>query len=59
MMPIFARHGIPDVTISDNGPQHSSHEFGEFAKMFNFKHITSTHYYPQGNGEAERAVKTA
>ena len=59
MMPIFARHGIPDVIVSDNGPQYSSHEFGEFAKNLNFKHITSSPYHPQGNGEAERAVKTA
>jgi len=30
MMPIFARYGIPDVIVSDNGPQYSSQEFGEF-----------------------------
>jgi len=38
MMPIFARYGIPDVIVADNGPQYSSQEFGEFAKKFNFKH---------------------
>jgi len=54
MMPIFARHGIPDVIVSDNGPQYSSHEFGEFVKTLNVKHITSSPYHPQGNGEAER-----
>ena len=50
---IFARHGI-----TDNGPQYSSREFGEFAKDFEFRHITSSPYHPQGNGEAERAVGT-
>ena len=27
MKPLFARHGIPDVIISDNGRQYSSQEF--------------------------------
>ena len=58
MKPIFARYRIPDIVISDNGPQYSSQEFKEFAKAYDFKHITSSPYYPQGNGEAEQAVKT-
>jgi len=59
MIPIFVRHGIPDVIVSDNGPQYSSHEFGEIVKTLNVKHITSSPHHPQGNGEAERVVKTA
>ena len=51
----FARHGIPDLLISDNGPQYSAKEF---AKSYEFTHKTSSPYHPQGNGEAERAVKT-
>ena len=58
MKSIFGRYGIPEVLISDNGPQYSSHEFMEFASSYDFKHITSSPYHPQGNGEAERAVKT-
>lgn len=27
----FARHGIPDVVVSDNGPQFSSDVFRQFA----------------------------
>ena len=30
---IFARHGIPLQVFSDNGPQYSSTEFSEFAKL--------------------------
>ena len=54
MKPLFARHGIPDVIISDNSPQYSQ-EFQQFGKDYELKHMTSS---PQGYGEAERAVKT-
>ena len=58
MKPVFARHGIPDMIVSDNGPQYSSQEFQEFTEDYGFQHVTSSPYHPQGNGEAERAVKT-
>jgi hypothetical protein len=34
MKSIFARHGIPDTVVSDNGPQYSSQEFGRFAQAW-------------------------
>ena len=55
---IFACHGIPDVVVTDNGPQYSSSEFETFAASYNFSHITSSPYYLRGNGEVERAVRT-
>ena len=56
---IFAVHGIPDILLSDNGPQYMSHEFAEFSSQYGFTHTTSSPYFPHGNAEAERAVQTA
>ena len=52
---IFARHGIPEV---DNGPQNISELYAKFSEEYQFQHITSSPYHPQGNGEAERTIKS-
>lgn len=54
---IFARFSIPDLLVSDNGPQFISNEFADFCKKNNIKHSTSAPYYPESNGAAENAVK--
>ncbi len=56
MKSIFARHDIPELVVSDNGPQYTSQEFEEFEKAWNFQHQTSSPAYPQSNGLAERSV---
>ena len=58
MKSIFARPGIPESVMSDNGPQYSATTFSNFAREYGFSHITSSPKYPQANGAAERAVKT-
>ena len=55
----FARHGIPEVLVSDNGPQFISAEFSSFCEAMTIEHRTSSPYWPQGNGKAESAVKVA
>ncbi|XP_011437820.3 retrovirus-related Pol polyprotein from transposon 297 [Magallana gigas] len=55
----FARHGIPDTVISDNGPQFKSADFHTFACDWEFEHSTSSPYHSQSNGKAESAVKIA
>ena len=55
---MFARHGIPEVVVSDSGPQYSAEAYKTFAKDYQFTYVTSSPYHPQSNGEAERAVGT-
>ena len=55
---IFARHRLPDILRSDNGPIFVSTEFDEFSKEYSFTHVTTSQKLSQVNGEAERAVQT-
>ena len=54
----FARHGIPEVPISDNGPGFDNQEFKNFSTGWLFEHRTSSPRYPKANGNVENAVKT-
>ncbi|XP_043204956.1 uncharacterized protein K02A2.6-like [Amphibalanus amphitrite] len=54
----FARYGLPETLISDNGPPFSSDEFRLFTKELDIQHKTSSPRYPQSNGKAENSVKT-
>ena len=55
----FARYGIPDQVVSDNGPQYTSHHFANFSRTWDVEHITSSPGHSQSNRMAESAVKTA
>lgn len=53
---IFARHGIPHIVVSDNGPCFNSMEWQMFAEQYDFQHVTSSPHYAQSNGQAEKGV---
>ena len=39
---IFARHGIPEIMVSDNGPQYSAELYAKFARHYGFQHVKSS-----------------
>ena len=55
----FARYRIPDELLSDNASHFISSEFIDFAKSWEFSHVTSSPYYSRSNRKAESAVKIA
>lgn len=41
-----------ETLVIDNGPQVSGQPFQDFVKAYGFRHITTSLYFPQSNGEA-------
>ena len=54
---VSSTFGIPDVVLSDNGPQFRAESFAQFAKKCGFIHVMNSQTYLETNGEAERAVR--
>ena len=55
---IFSIHGLPQVSVSENGPAFVGEEFKKFLKKNGVKHVYSAPYHPASNGQAERMVRT-
>lgn len=51
----FCRFGMPETIRSDNGPQFISEELKSFCAQYGIKLLKTTPYWPQANGEVERA----
>ena len=50
---IFSRHGIPEILITDNGPQFTSNATKGFLDLYNvYVHYIST-YHSESNGQVE------
>ncbi|XP_055681836.1 uncharacterized protein K02A2.6-like [Lutzomyia longipalpis] len=58
LVEVFARHGLPEVIVSDNGTQFVSDEFQEFCRLNGIQHIRTCPYSPASNGQCERLVDT-
>ena len=54
---VFARHGLPDVLVSDNASCFTAFEFKGFLSRNGVKHMTPPPYSPASNGQAERGVR--
>ena len=54
---VFAKFGLPETIVTDNGSSFVSAEFEQFLRSNGIKHITSAPYHPATNGLAERAVQ--
>ncbi|XP_070397464.1 uncharacterized protein [Dermacentor albipictus] len=52
------RFGVPEMVVSDNGPQLVSEEFKAFMRRLGARHVVSAPYHPSTNGLAERFVQT-
>ena len=55
---MFATYGLPDLIVSDNGPQFISADLATFTKMNRIKHIRSAPYHTASNCLAERFVQS-
>src|SRR5699024_10817764 len=55
---IICRHGCPGRLLSDNGPQFRSALVETLCSYFGIQKIFSSAYYPQGDGHAERFMRT-
>lgn len=55
----FATFGVPEEISSDSGPEFTASCTEAFLHRWGIKHRLSSAYFPQSNGRAEVAVKTA
>ncbi|XP_062557947.1 uncharacterized protein K02A2.6-like [Armigeres subalbatus] len=54
----FCRYGIPETMETDNGPQFVSEAMDQFCEEFGINLMKTSPYWPQANGEVERANRS-
>ena len=57
LMKVFARHGIPEVIVTDNGPQFCSDKTKAFLGLYGVLVQFVTVYHPESNGMVENRNK--
>ena len=55
----FSTFGVPEELASDGGPEFSADITKKFFEQWDIRHRVSSAYFPQSNGRAEVAVKSA
>ena len=55
---MFARYGLPETIVTDNGPQFTCSEFFDFLVKNGVRFVQTPPKHPASNGLAERAVQT-
>ena len=55
----FSTFGVPEELSTDGGPPFNSFEYRKFLQNWDVSRRLSSAYYPQSNGRAEAAVKSA
>ena len=55
----FGTFGVPEEISSDGGPEFTASSTQDFLRRWGVRHRISSAYFPQSNGRAEVAVKTA
>jgi hypothetical protein len=55
---IICRHGVPKEITSDRGTEFLNKLVEELERTYHIKHIKTTAYHPQGNGQTERTNQT-
>ena len=55
----FGTFGVPEEISSDGGPEFTASSTQDFLRRSGVRHRISSAYFPQSNGRAEVAVKTA
>jgi hypothetical protein len=51
---VWKHHGLPDIVLSDRGPQFVAEFTRELYRLLGIKLATSTAYHPQTDGQTER-----
>ena len=55
---IICRHGVPSELVTDQGTEFNNQLLTHIAEKTHMKHIMTTPYHPQANGQVERMNQT-